>query len=164
MDAEKGAQRSARGTGPMTLRHVAITLLLSAGVATAAQAQTDTTARAREDSTVRAVVQGYLHGLKFNDTVSLHEAFWPEAKLFAIRPNGQINQLTQATWYAMFAKNAGKEEEGDLRIAGVDITGNAAAVKVVEDYPGSRYTDYLNLLRINGRWWIVNKIYTMERR
>ena len=25
------------------------------------------------------------------------------------------------------------------------------------------YTDYLSLLRINGRWWIVNKIYTMER-
>jgi hypothetical protein len=25
-------------------------------------------------------------------------------------------------------------------------------------------TDYLNLLRIKGRWWIVNKIYTVERR
>ncbi len=148
----------------MKLRQLALALSLSACAGTLAHAQSDAAAGAREDSSVRAVVQRYLHGLKFNDTVSLHEAFWPEARLFAIRPNGQINELTQAKWYAMFASNAGKEEQGDLRIAGVDITGNAAAVKVVEDYPGSRYTDYLNLLRISGRWWIVNKIYTMERR
>jgi len=149
----------------MKLRQLTLVVSLSSVCSAAlAHAQTDSAAQAREDSTVRAVVQRYLHGLKFNDTVSFHEAFWPEARLFAIRPNGQINELTQSKWYGMFAKNAGQEEQGDLRIAGVDITGNAAAVKVVEDYPGSRYTDYLNLLRISGRWWIVNKIYTMERR
>jgi hypothetical protein len=148
----------------MRLPRLAIALLSIAVATTSARAQADRVAGAREDSAIRAVVQRYLHGLKFNDTVSLHEAFWPEAKLFAIRPNGQISELTQAKWYSMFTANAGKEEQGDLRIANVDITGNAAAVKVVEDYPGSRYTDYLNLLRINGRWWIVNKIYTMERR
>jgi hypothetical protein len=148
----------------MKLRELSVALSLSMIGASLAHAQTDSVARTPEDSTVRAVVQRYLHGLKFNDTVSLHEAFWPETRLFAIRPNGQINELTQAKWYGMFAKNAGQEEKGDLRIASVDITGNAAAVKVVEDYPGSRYTDYLNLLHISGRWWIVNKIYTMERR
>ena len=139
-----------------------VTLLVVAAP-TIVRAQTDSASRKQADSAVRAVVQRYLHGLKFNDTVSLHEAFWPEARLFAIRPNGQINELTQAKWYTMFEKSAGKEEKGDLRIASVDVTDKAAAVKVVEDYPDSRYTDYLNLLRIDGRWWIVNKIYTMER-
>lgn len=146
----------------MNLRRSLIALSIAASTPTIAHAQTNSVAPA--DSAVRAVVQRYLHGLKFNDTVSFHEAFWPEARLFAIRPNGQINELTQARWYGMFAQNAGKEEQGDLRITAVDITNTAAAVKVVEDYPGSRYTDYLNLLRIDGRWWIVNKIYTMERR
>ena len=116
------------------------------------------------DSAVRAVVNGYLHGLKFNDTVSLAKAFWPEARLFFVGRDGKISQLTQPKWYAMFAGSIGKEEKGDLRIASVDVTSDVASVKVVEDYPGSRYTDYLNLLRIDGRWWIVNKIYTMERR
>ena len=119
---------------------------------------------AQPDSAVRAVVNRYLHGLKFNDTVSLHAAFWPEARLFFVNRDGKLGELTQAKWYGMFASSAGKEEQGDLRIASVDITKDAASVKVVEDYPGSRYTDYLNLLRINGRWWIVNKIYTAEQR
>ena len=47
-----------------------------------------------------------------------------------------------------------------LRISSVDITDNAASVKVIETYPKSIYVDYLNLLRLNGKWIIVNKIYT----
>ena len=144
-------------------RLLLLVAMLAVAAPTVVAAQTESASHSRADSAVRAVVERYLHGLKFNDTVSLHEAFWPEARLFAIRPNGQINELTQPKWYAMFEKSAGKEEKGDLRIASVDITGKAAAVKVVEDYPDSRYTDYLNLLQINDRWWIVNKIYTMER-
>ena len=118
----------------------------------------------RGDSAVREVVHRYLHGLKFNDTVSLHAAFWPEARLYFVNRDGTLGELTQARWYTMFAASAGKEEKGDLRIDGVEVTKDAASVKVVEDYPGSRYTDYLNLLRINGRWWVFNKIYTVEQR
>ena len=119
---------------------------------------------AGDEAAVRAVVERYLHGLKFNDTSSLHEAFWPEAKLFYVNKEGQVGQWTQATWYASFAGSVGREEKGDLRIAALEVTRDAASVKVVEDYPRSRYTDYLSLLRLKGRWWIVNKIYTSESR
>lgn len=138
-------------------------LAFAVAIAVVAPAKSSAQA-ARADSAVRAVVERYLHGLKFNDTVSLHEAFWPEARLFFIGRDGNMSELTQAKWYGMFARSAGKEEAGTLRITSVDVTNDAASVKVVEDYPGSRYTDYLNLLRIKGRWWIVNKIYTVERR
>jgi hypothetical protein len=117
-----------------------------------------------QDSAVRVVVQGYLHGLKFNDTTSFQSAFWPRALLLFVQRDGTLGQLTQAAWYQMFAGSAGKEEAGDLRIATVDITDDAASVKVVESYPQSVYTDYLNLLRIDGQWRIVNKIYTSRRR
>ena len=119
-----------------------------------------------EEAAVRQVVESYLHGLKFNDVEGLKKAFWPEAKLFFVGKGGKLGELTQETWYKGFAASAGKEEQGDLRITAVEVTNNAASVKVVEDYPGTpptRYTDYLSLLKLEGRWWIVNKIYTMER-
>ena len=119
----------------------------------------------RSDSVaVRAVLERYLHGLKFNDTTSLREAFRPDARLFFVRKDGTLGELTQAAWYAAVAPNLGHEEEGDLRVTAVDITRDAAAAKILEDYPSSRYTDYVNLLRVNGRWWIVNKIFTAARR
>ncbi len=113
-----------------------------------------------EEAAVRQVVQNYLHGLKYNDVESLKKAFWPEAKLLFVKNDGQLGQLTQSQWYEGFAASAGKEEKGDLKITSVDITDNAASVKVEEDYPGSVYIDYLSLLKLKGEWRIVNKIYT----
>jgi putative lumazine-binding protein len=57
-----------------------------------------------------------------------------------------------------------ESEEGELRIASLEVTRNIAAVKVVEDYASTRYTDYLSLVRFNGEWRIVNKVYTAGRR
>lgn len=117
-----------------------------------------------DQAAVRAVVERYLHGLKFNDVPSLQAAFWPEAKLLFIKRDGTIGQLTQAEWQKGFVANAGKEEEGTLLITAVDITDNAASVKVTETYPKSVYVDYLNLLRVQGEWRIVNKIFTSRPR
>ena len=117
-----------------------------------------------DEAAVRQVVEHYLHGLKFNDVASLKQAFWPEARLYFVGKNGQLGQLTQVDWYAGFTASAGKEEKGDLRIAALEVTRDIASVKVVEDYPGSRYTDYLSLVRFDGAWRIVNKIYTAEKR
>jgi len=116
-----------------------------------------------DEPAVRAVVERYLHGLKFNDTTALREAFWPDAKLYYIRGDS-LAQWTQSSWYASFAGSVGHEEQGDLRIASLEVTRDIATAKIVEDYPKSRYTDYVSLLRIRGRWWIVNKVYTAERR
>ncbi len=119
---------------------------------------------ATEEARVRTVVETYLHGLKFNDVASLQAAFWPEARLLFVKRDGTIGQLSQPEWYTMFAGSAGKEEEGTLRIAALDITDDAASVKVIETYPKSQYVDYLNLLRLGGEWRIVNKIYTSRPR
>jgi len=44
---------------------------------------------------VRQTVETCLHGLKFNGIESLKRAFHPEAKLFFVRKNGELGQLTQ---------------------------------------------------------------------
>jgi len=112
-----------------------------------------------DEAGVRETVANYLHGLKFNDVESLKKAFLPEAMLYFVKKNGELGQLTQAQWYEGFKASAGKEEEGDLSVASVDVSGNAASAKIEEDYPKSHYTDYVSLLKVNGEWKIVNKIF-----
>ena len=139
---------------------IATGLLLFVGTAASGQ----TAGQVSEEAAIRQVVENYLHGLKYNDVESLKKAFWPEAKLFFVKKDGQLGQLTQSQWYEGFAGSAGNEEKGDLRITAVDITDNAASVKVEEDYPKSKYIDYLSLLKFNGEWRIVNKIYTSQQK
>src|SRR5262245_25466203 len=90
-------------------------------------------AAAGDEARERAVVEKYLHGLKFNDTTSLREAFRPEALLYYIK-NDTLAHWTQKSWYATFAGHIGQEEKGDLRIASVDVIRDMASAKVVEDY------------------------------
>jgi len=117
-----------------------------------------------EEALVRQTVETYLHGLKFNDVASLKKAFLPEAKLFFVKKDGSLGSLTQEDWYKGFAASAGKEEEGELKIVSVDVTGNTASVKVREEYPKSIYTDYVSLLKLGGEWRIVNKVFFAEKR
>ena len=122
-------------------------------------------AQAPSDETlVRQTVNTYLHGLKFNDVASLKKAFYPDAKLFFVKKDGTLGQLTQEQWYKGFEASAGKEEEGDLGIVSLDVTGNASSVKVLETYPHSTYTDYVSLLKLGGEWKIVNKIFVAQKR
>jgi len=137
-------------------------LLIPVFILTTVVIVANTVSQNSDEAAVRETVQHYLHGLKFNDVESLKKAFYPDAKLFFVKRDGQLGQLTQDQWYKGFAASAGQEEKGDLKITAVDITGNAAAVKVVEVYPNSKYTDYLSLLKFDGGWKIVNKIYVAE--
>jgi len=140
------------------------TLLVGSGVLLAALtviAFGGATKNNSDEQDVRETVQHYLNGLKHNDVESLKRAFYPEAKLFFVKKD-QLGQLTQDQWYKGFAASAGQEEKGDLQITAVDITGNAASVKVVEVYEKMKYTDYLSLLKFAGGWKIVNKIYVAE--
>jgi ketosteroid isomerase-like protein len=121
-------------------------------------------AAAGDAAGVREVVEAYLRGLRLNDVESLKRAFWPDAKLYFVDRDGHLGQLTQARWYEGFAARAGHEEEGAWRIASVTVTRDIASVTVIEEYPRSRYTDYLSLVKFDSGWRIVNKVYTSEPR
>jgi protease I len=150
----------------MPTRHLVLLALCSTALACTVSSIPATTsspaaaALSAEEPRVRAVVDRYLHGLKFNDVASLRSAFSPDARLMWVRRDGTMGQLSQAEWYKGFAANAGKEDEGELGVASVDVTGDVAAVKVVETYPKETYVDYLDLVRVGSEWQIVNKVYT----
>ena len=146
----------------MILSSSVFTLLFAAGAAAAVQAAQ--TAHMSDSSAAVAVVNDYLQGLQFNDTLRLAKAFWPSTKLLWVKRDGTLGELTQTAWYASFRGSVGQRVEGTLRVVKLELTGSAAAAKVVEEYPDSRYTDYLGLLRIKGRWWIVSKLYVAEHR
>jgi hypothetical protein len=64
----------------------------------------------------------------------------------------------------MPGKPAADEASGTRkrRIDLVDVTGNAAIGKIVLDYPDAYIVDYMSLLKTNGEWKIINKIFNVE--
>jgi hypothetical protein len=50
------------------------------------------------------------------------------------------------------------------RITSVDITGTSAVARIELEYPEQMLTDYMSLVKYNGEWRIVNKIFSRERK
>ncbi|MGX1928173.1 nuclear transport factor 2 family protein [Flagellimonas sp. 2504JD4-2] len=52
------------------------------------------------------------------------------------------------------------KEDFQMKIVGVDIMGKVAMAKVHVPFSGYNYYDYLSMAKIDGKWIIVNKIFS----
>jgi hypothetical protein len=116
----------------------------------------------REEAAVRQTIDYYFQGHATGNGEHHKKAFHPESKLYWVK-DGQLMQRTSAEYIAgASGKPAADEAQRKRFIESVDITGNAAVVKLVLDYPDRRFTDYMTLLKINGEWKIINKSFEAE--
>lgn len=120
-------------------------------------------AQETEEDAIRAAVEHYLQGHATGDGAHHAMVFHPVSNLYFIR-DGELQTVTSADYIARASgKPADNEAERKRRIAMVDVTGDAAVVKVELDYPGAFITDYFAMLKIDGEWKIINKIFHVER-
>lgn len=145
------------------MRNHAILLLVLAPLALGSTATVAALTAGREDEEgVRAALQFYLDGHATGDASIMARAFHPEAKLFWIR-DGKLNQRTLAEYLSGFTgAPAEDEDQRQRRIAQTSISGTAASAMIELDYPGAYIVDYMSLLKIQGEWKIVNKIFDVE--
>jgi hypothetical protein len=115
---------------------------------------------AEEDAAAREPAELYLRGHATGAAEFFRQAFHPEARLYWIK-DGQLASRTSAEYIAG-AKGSPADDEARRRrrIVSLDVTNDAAVAKIDLDYPDRHLVDYLALLKIEGRWKIVNKIFT----
>jgi hypothetical protein len=115
-----------------------------------------------EEAAVRLPIENYFKGHATGDGEYFRKAFHPEAKLFFIR-DGKFSQLTCEEYISRAnGKPPADEAQRKRHIESINITGNTAIVKLILDYPAAKLTDYMSLLKIDGEWKIVNKIFYAE--
>ena len=105
---------------------------------------------------VSETVSYYLDGGTNNDFETLKKAFHETATMkFVGDEYKEVNAL------AFFKKGMkpGPPQNRKTRIANIDISGHAANAKLEIEYPTFTFIDYMNLLKIDGEWKVVNKIF-----
>lgn len=136
--------------------------VFAVAIAGASKLQLPNAAQGREEAAVRAAIDHYFRGHATGDGENYKKVFHPDSKLFFIR-DGKLTQVTSAEYISRApGKPAEDEAQRKRHIESIDITGNAAVVKLVLDYPSAKLTDYMSLLKVDGEWRIVNKIFYAE--
>lgn len=114
-----------------------------------------------EYEAITSVVEKYIEGGRTGETAKMKEAFHPEASIFgyvgAELFAGPIQQLFD--WNDQ--NGAAAELQG--RIVSIDIIETVATVRLeLENWTGHRFTDLFTLLKVDGQWLIMNKVFHLH--
>ena len=121
-----------------------------------------TFAQSADKDAVRVPLENYIKGHATGDGEYMRKAFHTEGNLIFVR-EGNFTTRSFAEYISGFSgKPAADEASRKRSIESVDVSGNAAVAKIILDYPATRFVDYMSLLKINGEWKIVTKIFYAE--
>ena len=129
-------------------------------------AAADLSARWGDEAAIRQTVQYYFDGGTNRDSVALRKAFHPDARMLFAR-DGRLVVVPIGDFIARVAGEPLKPGEVDStrkRVTSVDVTGDAAIARIELERPEGLIVDYMSLLKVEGRWQIVNKIFSREAR
>ncbi len=120
------------------------------------------TVNAQDDmSAITTTLNYYLDGGTNNDFNTLKKAFHEDATMKYITGDGEYKNVNAIDFFGSRMK-PGPKQNRQTRITSIEVNGNAASARIEIDYPDFRFIDYMNLLKINGEWKIVNKIFYRE--
>jgi len=140
--------------------------LIATSAALLAAGAADLSARWADEAAIRQTVQYYFDGGKNRDSLTLRKAFHPEARMLFAR-DGKLVLVPIGEYITRVGSERlkpGEVDSTERRVVSVDVVGDAAVAKLELKRPSALLTDYMSLLKVDGRWLIVNKIFTRETR
>ncbi|MDH3598220.1 MAG: nuclear transport factor 2 family protein [Candidatus Tectomicrobia bacterium] len=114
-----------------------------------------------EYEAIAKVVEHYLDGAKSGRGDDMKPAFHSDATIFgyvgADLFAGPIQQL-----FAWTDEN-GPATGLQAQIASIDLIESVATVRLeLDNWTGNRFTDLFTLLKVNGEWKIMNKVFHLH--
>ncbi|MGE0152366.1 MAG: nuclear transport factor 2 family protein [Reyranellaceae bacterium] len=108
-------------------------------------------------------LQLYFDGFYNGDVETLRRIFHPACHL-SNASDGKLAHDDMETVYARVAARAAPAKNGETRrdtILGIDVSSPVSALARVQIAIGPRlFTDYLNLLKLDGEWRIIAKVFS----
>ena len=117
-------------------------------------------AQTNEDAGVKACLENYMSG----EGDRVEKAFHTSATMKYIdAQSGEFKDVPIADYIARVKASTNKADR-KIEIASMNVEGNAAQAKIKIELEKVILYDYMNLLKINGEWKIVSKIFTRQNK
>jgi len=116
--------------------------------------------RENERKVIEKAIMDYYHeGHVKSDPELYKKILHDEWKFFLFDEDNQlwiVDKDEYLSWYN--PEKVNKDLNWKTTFYYFDITGNIAAVKLKIECEEVSYIDYFNLMKINGKWWIMHKL------
>jgi hypothetical protein len=116
---------------------------------------------------VADVLSLYFDGLYHSDTTRLRRVFHPRAQ-YVCATEGTLAHLTMEEYFPIVDQRPSPASRGEERsddIVSIEFAGPVTAFARVHCAVGPKcFTDLLTLIRIDGRWQIISKVFHFDVR
>ena len=117
----------------------------------------DTSDREMIEKTVQHYIDGAISG-KGDD---MKPAFHADATIYGYVGDDLFAGPIQGLYD--WNDNNGAATELEARFANIDIVGSVATVRLeLNNWTGHKFTDLFNLLKVDGKWKIMNKVFYLH--
>ena len=115
----------------------------------------------RQHDAIAKTLKHYIDGTRAGKGDDMKPAFHKDATIFGYAGTdlfgGPIQQLFD------WSDENGPATELQAQVASIDLVDTVATVRLeLENLSGHRYTDLLSLLKVDGEWKIMNKIFHLH--
>lgn len=119
---------------------------------------TSTTIQANEQSKIAQVVERYVKAAQTGRGEDMKPSFHEDATIFGYVDGnlfaGAIQQLFD------WNDENGPATELQASLADIDVADTVATARLeLDNWTGNRFTDFFTLLKIDGEWKIMNKVF-----
>lgn len=115
-----------------------------------------------EDAEIADLLCTYFDVMHHQDMAKFDEVFHPDCVLWGAA-GGELNTRPYSVYRDIVANRTSPAESGNARRDAVlsfdQISPNLAWVKVQLEMFGGVMQDYLNIVKLDGKWWILAKMW-----
>ncbi len=119
-----------------------------------------TTNKSEQDAITRTV-QYYIDGARSGRSDDMKPAFHKDAWIFGYGATGLLASPIQELFDRV--DKTGPAPETEAQIAQIDLGNSVATVRLeLDKWAGRRFTDFFTLLKVDGNWKIMNKVFHLH--
>jgi hypothetical protein len=118
-----------------------------------------------EQDGIRQAINFYIEGLRVGSVETLKQAFHEQATMCGWLGEDLLIVPIQGLYDFVSSHDAPAKsgEQFEASVAAIEVAGTVASAKITEkSYQGFDFTTLFQLLKIEGRWWIVGKVFNVE--
>ncbi len=117
----------------------------------------------QEYTAIAEVLNKYIDGCKQASSSIMKPAFSDQATMFSVGVDGKLAGGAIQNLFDGVDKDFHPSPEAQGAIVRIEIVGTAASARIdANDVSGVCFTDFLHLLKIEGEWIVISKIFHLH--
>ncbi|WPN26718.1 nuclear transport factor 2 family protein [Pseudomonas marginalis] len=109
---------------------------------------------------ITEVLNKYIEGCKQAKSSIMKPAFNEHATMYSVGADGKLDGGAIPILFEGIDKNFRPSPDAQAAITRIEIVGNAASARIdANSMSGLSFTDFFQLLKVEGKWTVVSKIF-----